>query len=344
MPKPIALLVFLLLEIALLPITIVGQILFFIDFLLGVPGKKVNWTTYDPAFARWILDGLGKRKDRAARQLTYAMPGCSRLTVGLAYAPTLWAMRVTDLTINMYEYPTHHSSGVMGAFSHRTRFFDDAMLSYLDRVEQVVILGAGWDTRAYTLAQREGVRVFEVDVAGMQTQKRKALEVARIDSSHVIFASADFNEESWLDAVRRVNFDLDKATFVLMEGLTYYLNPEALEATLQTVATQLAKGSAVAFDYVGRHIIESNGPLFYRLLVPMSRLMGVSWVFGISTDSPAEEKLTAFLDENGLELAEYEPIGNADRKQRLIGGLVLATNGQTGDQPSAQENRSHLPL
>ena len=119
-----------------------------------------------------------------------------------------------------------------------------------------------------------------------------------------------------------------------MEGLTYYLNPEALEATLQTVATQLAKGSAVAFDYVGRHIIESNGPLFYRLLVPMIRLTSYSWVFGISTDSPTEEKLTAFLDENGLKLAEYEPIGNADRKQRLIGGLVLATNGQIGDQPS----------
>ena len=58
MPKPIALLVFLLLEIALLPITIVGQIFFYITFL-GVLGKKVNLSTYDPAFARWILDRLG---------------------------------------------------------------------------------------------------------------------------------------------------------------------------------------------------------------------------------------------------------------------------------------------
>ena len=334
MPKPIALLVFLLLEITLLPITIVGQILFYITFL-GVLGKKVNLSTYDPAFARWILDRLGKRKDDAAREIVYALPGVSRVVTDLAFGPTLWAMRTTGLTINMYDYPTDHSSGVIGAFSHRTRFFDDALLSCRDRVEQVVILGAGWDTRAYTLARRAGVRVFEVDVADMQTHKRNALKRANIDASHAAFASANFNEESWLEAVRRVEFDPTKPTFVLMEGLTYYLHREAVEATLRTVATQLAKGSAVSFDYLGRQIIENNGPLFYRLLIPLGRLMGVGWVFGISTDSPAEGQLATFLGQNGLRLTRFEAVGRADSKYGLVGGLVLATNDQTGDQPSA---------
>ena len=69
MPKPIALLVFVVVEIILLPITVLGQLLFYIDFAVRVPGKNLNLTTYDPAFARWILDALGKREDKAARQL-----------------------------------------------------------------------------------------------------------------------------------------------------------------------------------------------------------------------------------------------------------------------------------
>jgi methyltransferase (TIGR00027 family) len=117
-------------------------------------------------------------------------------------------------------------------FGHRTTFFDEAMLSYLDKVEQVVILGAGWDTRAYGLARREGVRVYEVDAVETQTQKRSSLEIAKIDSSHVIFAIVDFNKESWLDALLRIGFDPGKPTFVLSEGVTLYLEPEAVEATL----------------------------------------------------------------------------------------------------------------
>lgn len=328
MPKSIALLVFVIVEIVLLPITVLGQLLFFIEFAVRMPGKNLNLTTYDPAFARWILDALGKREDKAARQLTPVMPGVSRLTLGLAFAPTLWLMRITNLTINMYDYPVHRSTGIIGALSHRTRFFDDALLGHLDSVEQVVILGAGWDTRAYTLARREGVRVFEVDDAGMQVQKRLALEAAKVDTTGVVFASADFNLESWLVALRRVDFDPDKPTFVLLEGVTYYLNPDAIEATLQTVATKLAKGSAVAFDYVGQHIIDGEGSPLYRLAVPATRFLGrhIAWVFGIRTDSPAQENLTAFLAENGLRLAGYEPVGKPDPKQRLVGGLALAAN------------------
>jgi methyltransferase (TIGR00027 family) len=136
-----------------------------------------------------------------------------------------------------YDYPVYSSSSLFGALGHRTRFVDDVMRSYLDKVEQVVILGAGWDTRAYNLARQADVRAFEVDTVETQTQKRRALEKADIDSADVIFATADFNKESWLDALKRVEFDPDKPTFILWEGVTYYLEAEAVEAILQTVAT-----------------------------------------------------------------------------------------------------------
>jgi methyltransferase (TIGR00027 family) len=326
MPKFIAFLFFLLIEILFLPSTVLGVVLFSVVFLRDVRGKNISMTTYDPLFARWVLDALGKRDDEAAGRLLYELPGGSSGLLGLAFKPTLWAMHVTGFTISLYDYPLHSSSGVFTMLGHRTTFFDDAMIRYLDHVKQVVILGAGWDTRAYGLARRKGVRVFEVDTVDMQAQKRESLEKAKIDSTGVIFAAADFNKESWLDALKRVGFDPDSPTFVLLEGVTYHLKAEAVQVTLQTVATQLAKGSAIAFDYVAKHIVEADASLLFRIVLLYLKIFGEPWTFGISTDSPAEEQLVKFLGQNGLRLAEYEPIGIGDKEQRLDGGLVLAVN------------------
>ena len=326
MSKLMSWLLFTIIEIVLLPITIVGGILFTVDFLSKWRIARTSMTAYDPLFARWMLDAQGKRQDEACKQLLHALPGGSPTIVNLMMGPTLLAMRVTGMTIKMYDYPVYRSTSIWGALAHRTRFFDDAMHSYLDSVEQVVILGAGWDTRAYNVIKQAAVRAFEVDRVETQRQKRKSLEMAKIDSSDVTFATADFNKESWLDALKRVGFDPDKAAFILWEGVTYYLQAEAVEATLQTVATQLAKGSAIAFDYPAKHIIEGDTTLLYRMVTMSVRLVGEPWTFGISTESPAQEQLAAFLDQNGLKLAKYEPIGEVGNGHMPDGGLVVAVH------------------
>ncbi|CAN5577803.1 hypothetical protein BH24ACT21_BH24ACT21_07860 [soil metagenome] len=209
------LLIFMLIEIVLLPVTIMGVILFSINFILRLRETRTSATAYDPFFARWILHSQGKRQDEANKQLLYALPTISPLAVKLMMGPTLLAMRITGVTTNMYDYPVYSSSSIWGAFGHRTRFFDDAMSVYLDKVDQVVVLGAGWDTRSYNLVKKANVQAFEVDAAETQTQKRESLEAANIDTSDVVFATADFNKEPWLDALQRVGFDPDKPTFVL---------------------------------------------------------------------------------------------------------------------------------
>ena len=326
MPKPIAFLAFLIIEVVLLPVTLLGVILFVVDFLLGIRGKKISATAYELLFARWILDALGKREDEATKRLFYALPGISPLPVALTFIPTMWLMRVTGITINMYDYPVYSSSSFFVMHGHRTTFFDEALLHYLDSVEQVVILGAGWDTRAYGMARREGVSVFEVDTVAMQEHKRKSLDKANIDTTGVIFATADFNKESWLDALKRVGFDPDKPTYILWEGITYYLEEETVGETLQTVATELSKGSAIAFDYAAKHIIEGDVSLLFRIALLELEIFLEPWRFGISTDPPAKEQLAVFLEQNGLALAQFEPFGKGDKKQRLDGGLVLAVN------------------
>ncbi len=325
MSKSRPLIVFAIIEIILLPFAIVGGVLFSVNFILRLREARTSVTAYDPFFARWILHAQGKRLDEANKQLLYALPTVLPFAVNLMLGPTLLAMRVTGVTTNMYDYPVYSSSSIWGAFGHRTRFFDDAMHEYLDKVDQVVVLGAGWDTRSYNLVKEADAQAFEVDAPETQTQKRESLEATSIDTSDVVFAAADFNKESWLDALQQVGFDPGKPTFVLWEGVTYYLEAEAVEATLQTVAKQLAPGSAIAFDYPAHHIVEGNSSLVYRMTTMAARLVGEPWTFGISTEAPAKEQLAKFLEQNGLRLADYEPVGDAE-SSRPHGGLAVAVN------------------
>lgn len=327
MPKARPYVVFAIIEIILLPVTIVGSILVMVDFVAKIRVARTSMTAYDPLFARWMLNAQGKRRDETCKQLFHALPGGSPKLINLMVGPILLAMRLTGVTSNMYDYPVYSSSSPWSAFGHRTRFFDDVVSSYLDKVEQVVILGAGWDTRAYSLVKQANVRVFEVDTVETQTQKLKSLEKANIDASDVAFATADFNKESWLDALEQVGFDPGKSTFILWEGVTYYLEAEAVEATLKTVEEQLVPGSAIAFDYVAEHIIEGNTSLSYRMGTMVVRLVGEPCTFGISTETPAKEQLAKFLEQNGLRLAEYEPTGEVEGGEQPHGGLAVAVNG-----------------
>ena len=91
------------------------------------------------------------------------------------------------------------------------------------------------------------MRVFEVDTPATQRVKRQALDRAGIDASHVTFVETDFGQTSWFDALLRRGFDPDLPTFILWEGVTYYLDEKTVQTTLRTVSG-LAVGSRIAFD------------------------------------------------------------------------------------------------
>lgn len=85
-------------------------------------------------------------------------------------------------------------------------FFDKALERRLGGVNQFVILGAGFDTRAFRLPRNARVRSFEVDLPETQAVKRAALKKAGIDAAGVTFEAADFGKEDWLARLARAGF------------------------------------------------------------------------------------------------------------------------------------------
>jgi len=145
--------------------------------------------------------------------------------------------------------------GVANTIAARVRYFDDFVKKSIDEdIEQLVILGAGYDTRAYRIdGLKENVKVFEVDHPGTQGVKiEKLKELFGSLPDHVEYASVDFEEEILGENLFNRGYDPSKKTLFVMEGLTMYIPPEAVFEILSFIVKDSGKGSAVIFDYGSR--------------------------------------------------------------------------------------------
>jgi methyltransferase (TIGR00027 family) len=142
----------------------------------------------------------------------------------------------------------------------RTAYLDRQVEAAIARGwDQVVLLGAGFDTRAARLAHA-GVTFYEVDHPATQTEKRgrlAALDGYPIDAARMV--ACDFESgDDFLDKLVETGFAPDRPAVVLWEGVTPYLTEPAVRATAARVASALHPSSLLLFDYVGKRMAEGE--------------------------------------------------------------------------------------
>jgi len=149
--------------------------------------------------------------------------------------------------------------GVPGEVLGRTKYIDDSLKTCIDEgIEQLVILGAGYDSRAYRfdgLSQR--VKVFEVDHPATQEVKMKRVGrlLGRLPD-YVVFVPVDFEEERLHHKLFEKGYNRNKKTFFIWEGVTYYLTAKAVDETLAFMVENSGLGSSVIFDYAFARVLE----------------------------------------------------------------------------------------
>lgn len=133
----------------------------------------------------------------------------------------------------------------------RTRFLDDCLTdANAAGIRQIVILGAGLDTRAYRLAWRPGTRVVEVDLPDVHAFKDAVLTRRRATPAATrTTVSADLAGD-WATALRKAGYDPGEPTFWLLEGLLYSQGPVGCDRLLGQVTELSAAGSELAFDHM----------------------------------------------------------------------------------------------
>jgi methyltransferase (TIGR00027 family) len=148
--------------------------------------------------------------------------------------------------------------GFTNSIIARIRYFDDFVKESLNEgIEQIVILGAGYDTRAYRIDGLRNIKVFEVDHPDTQSFKiQKIEEIFGSVPCHVVYVPVDFEKETLDQKLFDKGYDLSKKTLFVMEGLIMYILPESVDRMLSFIVENSPKGSIVLFDYIHESIVE----------------------------------------------------------------------------------------
>ncbi len=134
----------------------------------------------------------------------------------------------------------------------RTAFFDRLMAEAIrTNLPQVVLLGAGYDTRPYRLKHLlRDTRIFELDIQSTQQRKREILQQGNVSvPEHLTFVSLNFNTDDLAEVLHISGYDVARRTLFIWEGVTYYLAGQIVDRTLMVVRSISPPGSSIAFDY-----------------------------------------------------------------------------------------------
>lgn len=240
-------------------------------------------------------------RDPWARQM---LPPSGRFAASLArFAP---ARRVfcamTDRRIR----------GGWANFLCRKRYVDDQLVDAMaDGIDAVVILGAGYDTRAYRMPELAGVPVCEVDLPGNIARKAAAVRrcLGRVPAN-VRLLAVDFESDNLAECLSREGFGAPKRIVYIWEGVTPYLTESATRATMGHLA-HAAPGSRLVFTFIRKEFLEGREMFgaqgVYREAVVKRRL----WHFGL-----APEEVAGFLSEYGWN--EVEQVGPEEYAARYL--------------------------
>jgi methyltransferase (TIGR00027 family) len=220
--------------------------------------------------------------------------------------------------------------GAMAFVTARERFFDDFLKAGLEKgLDQVVILGAGYDTRAYRIPGIEKTRVFEVDHPATQQVKLKQLKkVVDPLPAHVTFVPLDFNTQTLAERLPASGFSETGRTLFLWQGVTYFLTSQGVDSTLAFIANHSGPGSAVVFDYFYNEILRDTSRPDTKNLRRAAQVTGEAYMFGID-----KGQVEAFMAKRGFrDIRDTPPkdlqrlyFGGPKNKRALAEGCAIVT-------------------
>ena len=272
----------------------------------------LSQTAIEVINGRWTMHIFGIRADPATVELMSVLPNTSVTGLWLTFFP-LWVQVKLSGQLSFYpRIPKEGSETLADLVPARTLYFDRIIERSLRNVDQFVLMGAGYDTRAYGMFAEAGVTYFELDQAVVQAHKREMLDRTNIDSHHVRFVTVDFSEDDLFTNLANAGFDASKRTLFLWEGVTLYLSLEEVENTMGLVKERAAPGSILLADLYAERMIELYGKS--RAGAKLLELTDEGLDFGLRFADNWEQTLIEFVEARSMKVGEAHFLGSNNEK------------------------------
>lgn len=200
-----------------------------------------------------------------------------------------WIARSRWLSRLLLGFFDKRAPGAVEFLTIRPRLVDELATELVAQgLEQIVILGAGFDTMSLRIREQLGsVTIYEVDHPATQAAKHKT--IARLGTpAQVRFVAVDFEQDDFAEKLREAGFDAARRTLLSWLGVTYYLTASAMARTLTQIATLSRTDTKFVFDYLLGDVVDGTSPNQEALnKARFVARLGEAWLFGLQPENVA---------------------------------------------------------
>ncbi len=296
-------------QIIFIPFAIIGLI----DGIYKEMGKSkklsVSFSAIKALQYRWIMHYFNTRPDPLSVAFTQKFPCESHFGLWSIMGALIISQRLFGFTTRLGKLVEPGEETLDSTAGIRVLMFDKIMGKYVDEMEQIVLLGAGFDLIALHFTKGKKVKVFELDQVKTLHVKVETLKKTGIKHDWITYIPVDYSNESWADKLLEAGFNKTKKTLFLWQSVSVYLEADIVKETLRKMADLCVNGSIIAQDFYSKAYtlgeISKTAKGYMRII----EKMGEPSKFGIDMSNDPKAAVASFLNECGLKITKINQFG-----------------------------------
>ena len=223
---------------------------------------------------------------------------------------------IRDWLINYTEKIT---PGIWGGILCRKRYINDKLNDMSGQIDGVVNLGAGLDTRVYSLNSTSELPIWELDQNIIIKHKQKRLtQILGTIPGNVKNIGIDFDREDICKVLEKNGYSNDMRIFFIWEAVTQYLEEKSVRVIFDFLS-HAYKGSKIVFTYVLEDFLDGDN--MYGMDEVYKRFVETgTWKFGMDPESWPQ-----FLKEYGWNIIEDVGVEDLEEKYVKPTGRIFAS-------------------
>ncbi len=290
---------YILLQIILLPISLIGMIYANYKQQKNSKKAKISYTAGQVIQGQWILHYFNIRKDHNIIKFIKKFPAESHIGFYMMFSAAILANKLVDFVPKALIKNNLDDISSYSFLFFRTKKIDQLIKCNIEKVEQFVILGAGFDLRSIRY-NNDKLKVFELDKKNTQNFKLNTLKKAKIITNNISYIECNLNKNEWSNDLIKQGFNKNKKTLFLFESVGCYLEENIVNNILSTIKSISAKGSIVIQDLYSTRFLHQDEFQRVKRGKKLIQNFGENWIFTINMDNNVELEISKLLEKNNL--------------------------------------------
>ena len=290
---------YILLQIILLPISLIGMIYANCKQQKNSKKAKISYTAGQVIQGQWILHYFNIRKDYNIIKFIKNFPAESHIGFYMMFSAAILANKLVNFIPKALIKNNLDDISSYSFLFFRTKKIDQLVKDNIEKVEQFVVLGAGFDLRSIRY-DNDKLKVFELDKKNTQNFKLDTLKKANIITKNISYIECDLNNIDWSNDLIKQGFKKNKKTLFLFESVGCYLEENIVNNILSTIKSISAKGSMVIQDIYSTRFLHQDEFQRVKRGKKLIQNFGENWNFTINMDNNVEAEISKLLEKNNL--------------------------------------------